>query len=126
MIKSSPRSHTRLTHQFKYKLKRCSKKECCKQCRYVMFKGTMTKTHIHAVYTKHSFFSLCLHAEEELTFFRISFLTYLRSTAKLLIPTYVYHFKAHIPVGINLFFERGLRGERSQIITQTCKFLPPL
>ena len=27
-----------------YKLKRCSKKkECCKQCRYVMFKGTMTK-----------------------------------------------------------------------------------
>jgi len=28
---------------FKYKLKRCSNKECCKQCRYVMFKGTMTK-----------------------------------------------------------------------------------
>jgi len=27
----------------KYKLKRCSNKECCKQCRYVMFKGTMTK-----------------------------------------------------------------------------------
>jgi len=26
-----------------YKLKRCSNKECCKQCRYVMFKGTMTK-----------------------------------------------------------------------------------
>ena len=26
-----------------YKLKRCSKKECCKQCRYVKFKGTMTK-----------------------------------------------------------------------------------
>jgi len=25
-----------------YKLKRCSNKECCKQCRYVMFKGTMT------------------------------------------------------------------------------------
>ena len=25
------------------KAKRCSKKECCKQCRYVMFKGTMTK-----------------------------------------------------------------------------------
>jgi len=24
-------------------LKRCSNKECCKQCRYVMFKGTMTK-----------------------------------------------------------------------------------
>ena len=28
----------------KYKLKRCSKKECCKQCRmYAKFKGTMTK-----------------------------------------------------------------------------------
>jgi len=27
----------------KYKLKRCSNKECCKQCRYIMFKGTMTK-----------------------------------------------------------------------------------
>ena len=26
-----------------YKLMRCSNKECCKQCRYVMFKGTMTK-----------------------------------------------------------------------------------
>jgi len=26
-----------------FKLKRCSNKECCKQCRYVMFKGTMTK-----------------------------------------------------------------------------------
>jgi len=26
-----------------YKLKRCSNKDCCKQCRYVMFKGTMTK-----------------------------------------------------------------------------------
>ena len=25
------------------KLKRCLNKECCKQCRYVMFKGTMTK-----------------------------------------------------------------------------------
>ena len=24
-------------------MKRCSNKECCKQCRYVMFKGTMTK-----------------------------------------------------------------------------------
>jgi len=29
--------------KIKYKLKRCSNKECCKQCRYVMFKGTMTK-----------------------------------------------------------------------------------
>jgi len=26
-----------------YKLKRCSKIECCKQSRYVKFKGTMTK-----------------------------------------------------------------------------------
>jgi len=26
-----------------YKLKKCSKKECCKQCRYVKFKGTMTQ-----------------------------------------------------------------------------------
>ena len=34
-----PRSKSRL----KYKLKRCLNKECCKQCRYVMFKGTMTK-----------------------------------------------------------------------------------
>jgi len=24
-------------------MKRCSKKECCKHCRYVKFKGTMTK-----------------------------------------------------------------------------------
>ena len=28
---------------WKYKLKRCSNNKCCKQCRYVMFKGTMTK-----------------------------------------------------------------------------------
>ena len=26
-----------------FKLKICSKKECCKQCRHVKFKGTMTK-----------------------------------------------------------------------------------
>ena len=26
-----------------YKLKRCFKKECYKQCRYVKFRGTMTK-----------------------------------------------------------------------------------
>jgi len=26
-----------------YKFKRCSNKDCCKQCRYVKFKGTMTK-----------------------------------------------------------------------------------
>jgi len=31
------------TNRSQYKLKRCSNKECCKQCRYVMFKGTMTK-----------------------------------------------------------------------------------
>ena len=29
--------------QCKYKLKRCSNNECCKQCRYVKFKGTMTE-----------------------------------------------------------------------------------
>jgi len=28
---------------FQYKLKRCTNKECCKQCRHVMFKGIMTK-----------------------------------------------------------------------------------
>jgi len=32
-----------LTMQLSNKLKRCSKKECCKQCRYVKFKGTITK-----------------------------------------------------------------------------------
>ena len=26
-----------------YKLERCSMNECCKQCRYVKFAGTMTK-----------------------------------------------------------------------------------
>ena len=31
-----------------YKLKRCSKKECCKTCRYVKFKGTMTKSSLTA------------------------------------------------------------------------------
>ena len=35
--------HAALPKTWKYKLKRCSNKECCKQCRYVMFKGTMTK-----------------------------------------------------------------------------------
>jgi len=30
-----------------YKLKRYSKKECCKQCRHVKFKGTMTKLPVH-------------------------------------------------------------------------------
>ena len=28
---------------YKYKLKRCAKKDYCKQCRHVKFKGTMTK-----------------------------------------------------------------------------------
>ena len=32
-----------LTEKNPYKLKRCSKKECCKQCRHVKFKGTITK-----------------------------------------------------------------------------------
>ena len=30
-------------NHLQYKLMRCSNKECCKQCRYVMFIGTMTK-----------------------------------------------------------------------------------
>jgi len=30
-------------HKWSNKLKRCSKKECCKQCRHVKCKGTMTK-----------------------------------------------------------------------------------
>jgi len=30
-------------HIKSYKLKRCTNKECCIQCRHVMFKGTMTK-----------------------------------------------------------------------------------
>ena len=30
-----------------YKLKRCSNIEYCKQCRYVKFKGTMTKWPVH-------------------------------------------------------------------------------
>jgi len=29
--------------EVQYKLKKYSNKECCKQCRYAMFKGTMTK-----------------------------------------------------------------------------------
>jgi len=32
---------------YKYKLKRCAKKECCKQCRHVKFKDTMTKWPVH-------------------------------------------------------------------------------
>jgi len=35
------------TWTWEYKLKRCSKKECCKQCRHVNFKGTMTKWPVH-------------------------------------------------------------------------------
>ena len=38
----SPLSN-QIIHRSSYKLKRCSNKECCKQCRYVKFKGTMTK-----------------------------------------------------------------------------------
>jgi len=30
-----------------YKFKKCSMKECCKQCRYVKFKGTITKWPVH-------------------------------------------------------------------------------
>ena len=29
--------------EYQYKLKRCSNKECCKQCRYVTLKGTLTR-----------------------------------------------------------------------------------
>jgi len=37
-------SEVHYTNQtYNYKLKRCLKKECCKQCRYVKFKGIMTK-----------------------------------------------------------------------------------
>ena len=35
-----------------YKLKRCLKKECCKQCRHVKFKGTMTKWPVQKIYTR--------------------------------------------------------------------------
>jgi len=34
---------TLIVEKLQYKLKRWSKKECCKQCRYVKFKGTMAK-----------------------------------------------------------------------------------
>jgi len=34
---------TQHIHRLNYKLKPCSKKEFCKQCRHVNFKGTMTK-----------------------------------------------------------------------------------
>jgi len=33
----------RISRLDKYKLKSSPKKECCYQCRHVMFKGTMTK-----------------------------------------------------------------------------------
>ena len=39
-------------------------------------------------------------------------LIYLRSIAKQVIPTYINHSRPLIPDGINLFFERGLRGEK--------------
>jgi len=32
---------------YSYKLKWCSKKECCKQCRHVKFKGALTKLPVH-------------------------------------------------------------------------------
>ena len=32
---------------FKITLKGCSKKECCKHCSHVKFKGTMTKWPVH-------------------------------------------------------------------------------
>jgi len=35
--------------ELQYKLKRWSKRECCKQCRYVKFKGTMTKLPVQKV-----------------------------------------------------------------------------
>jgi len=37
----------KLILQIQYTLKRCSNKECCKQCRYVNFKGTITKWPVH-------------------------------------------------------------------------------
>ena len=38
--RKTPRRNRHLEY---YTLKRCSKKEYCKQCRYVKFRGTMTK-----------------------------------------------------------------------------------
>ena len=38
----------------KYKLKRCSTKECCKQCKYVKFKGTMAKWPVQKTYTQNN------------------------------------------------------------------------
>ena len=35
-----------------YKLKRCSPKECCKQCRHVKFNSTMTKWPVHGKHTE--------------------------------------------------------------------------
>jgi len=48
-------------------------------------------------------------------------LIYLRSIAKQVIPTYINHSRPLIPDGFHrsLFFERGLRGERSQ----TCPYM---
>ena len=34
-------------HGLSYQLKRCLKKECCKQCRHAKFKGTITKWPVH-------------------------------------------------------------------------------
>jgi len=50
LLKKYPTVSLHLENEFdliqlleQYKIKRCSKKECCKQCSYVTFKGTMTK-----------------------------------------------------------------------------------
>jgi len=52
-------------------------------------------------------------------FFYLFKLIYLRSIAKQVIPTYINHSRPLILGGIHLFFERGLRGERSQ----TCPYM---
>ena len=41
------------------------------------------------------------------------------SIAKQVIPTYINHSRSLIPDEIHLFFERGLRGERSQTYPNT-------
>ena len=37
-----------------YTLKKCSKKEWCKQCRHVKYKGTMTKWPLHKTNTQNN------------------------------------------------------------------------
>ena len=58
-------------------------------------------------------------ADRTLLFQHLFKLIYLRSIAKQVIPTYINHSRPLIPDGIHLFFERGLRGERSQ----TCPYM---